>query len=641
MTKIMVIGFDAPIGKTLFSLIKKGKLPNLKRLVENGVWAENCMVPHPTITPPNWTTLATGAYPEKHGITCFHLPKKDGMPGMPQTCYQAFSSKDVKAEYIWESAEKIGKKAIVINYPTSWPPRMKNGIQVGGFGLHVTDWRQTREGEPLTGWRWLINLADHQCVTTEELPLADVVKVRPCNGWSIFPDNSIMETEVYVGKYNTLDKVEPIKLYLAIDPRQKTVSGFLSKSDKEPVFRVSLGEWSNRASLAFKTDKGERKAYFKVKLLELSDDGKRLKLYFTTFCSLYGSTYPENIASELEENIKEGLPIRAMEDAVSLGWVDYETYFGMLEMENKWLGEASYYLMKNHEWDIYYLHAHAPDHTYHLLLNKLDHDPDPKLREKLWKLVEKMYEALDNMVGRLLEAADEDTLVAVVSDHGAVPTDPRYKWFIVNDILEKEGLLVYKNKETREIDWSKTLAFQDRSVYIWINLKSRFTNGIVEDKDYDEVVWKVINALHSYRDPGTGNNPFAFILRKNEAKMLGLDGETVGDIVYGLYPEAPGEHGRHITSGEYSIGSLKGLLILSGPGIKKNVILKRRVNIADVIPTLCYLAEIPVPKDCEGSIIYQALEDKDIHITKIKKLEEKYQKLEETIRVMRSLTHSY
>jgi len=376
-------------------------------------------------------------------------------------------------------------------------------------------------------------------------------------------------------------------------------------------------------------------------LLKLSDDGKELKLYFTTFCSLQGATYPEDIASELEENIKEGLPIRAMEDAVSLGWVDYETYFEMLDLENRWLGEASYYLMKNKEWDIYYLHAHAPDHTYHLLLNKLDHDPDPELRNKLWKLIEKMYISLDNMVGRILEAADDDTLVAVVSDHGAAPTDPRYKWFIVNDILEKEGLLVYKNKETREIDWSKTLAFQDRSVYIWVNLKSRFPTGIVEDEDYDKVVWRVINALHSYRDPGTGNNPFAFILRKNEAKMLGLDGENVGDIVYGLYPEAPGEHGRHITSGEYSIGSLKGLLILSGPGIKKNTILTRRVNIADVVPTLCYLAKLPVPKDCEGAIIYQALEDKDHHLTKLKKLEEKYRKLEETIRVMRSLTHSY
>ncbi|HDH07150.1 MAG TPA: hypothetical protein ENF87_02150, partial [Thermoproteales archaeon] len=606
--KIAVIGFDAPITKTLYQLINKGILPNLKKLVENGVWAENCMVPHPTITPPNWTTLATGAYPGTHGITCFHLPRKGERPGRPQECYQAFNSRDVKAEFIWEAAEKVGKKAIVINYPTTWPPRMKHGIQVGGFGLHVTDWRMTRDGTPLTGWRWLINLADHQCVTTEELPLADKIEPKPCKGWRLFPDSSILEAECEVGKYNTLDQVKPVKLYLAIDPKEKKVSGFLSKLDEEPVFTVKLGEWSERVSLVFETDKGKRKAYFKVKLLKLSEDGKEVKLYFTTFCSLYGATYPPEIANELEEKITKGLPIRAMEDAVALGWVDYETYFEMLELENEWLGEASHYLLTTKEWDIFYLHAHAPDHTYHLILNRLDHDPDEKLREKLWKLVERMYISLDKMVGRILEAVGEDTIVAVVSDHGACPTEPGFKWFSINDILEQAGLLKYKNKETKEIDWSQTLAFQDRSVYIWINLKSRYPDGIVEDKDYEKVVWKVINALHSYRDPGTGKCPFAFVLRKNEAKMLRLEGETVGDVVYGFYPEAPGEHGRHITSGEYSIGSMKGLLIISGPGVKKNLILKRVVNIADVVPTLCYLAELPVPKDCEGAIIYQALE---------------------------------
>ncbi|RLE81533.1 MAG: hypothetical protein DRJ52_03930, partial [Thermoprotei archaeon] len=293
------------------------------------------------------------------------------------------------------------------------------------------------------------------------------------------------------------------------------------------------------------------------------------------------------------------------------------------------------------EWDIFYMHAHAPDHFYHLAINKLDHDPDPNLRKKLAELEKRMYISLDKMVGRILEAVGEDTVVAVSSDHGAVPTEPGSKWISINDILEQAGLLKYKNKENRIVDWSQTKAFEDRSCYIWINLKSRFPDGIVDDKDYEKVRWEVINVLHSYRDPNTGKCPFAFILRREEAIMLGLRGETIGDIVFGFYPEAPGEHGRQITSGEYSIGSMKGLLILSGPGIKKGVILKRQVNIVDVVPTLCYVAGLPVPKDCEGAIIYQALEDKDLHLTKLKKLEEKYRKLEETIRVMRSLTHAY
>ncbi|RLF07704.1 MAG: hypothetical protein DRJ64_02490 [Thermoprotei archaeon] len=641
MTKIAVIGLDAPIVKSLWKYVQEDCLQNLKFLIENGVWAQNCMVPHPTITPPNWTTLATGAYPGTHGITCFHLPVKGKRPGASEVSYQAFHSGDVKAEYIWESAEKIGKKAIVLNYPTTWPPRMKNGIQVGGFGLHVTDWRMTREGKLLTGWRWLINLADHQLVTTEDIPLADVVKLKPCKDWRCFPDGSALETEVEVGRYNTLDRVEPVKLFLLIRPSEKIASGFLSKEDDKPVFTVRVGEWSDTVSLVFKTDKGDRRAFFKVKLLELSENGKQFRLYFTTFCSLYGATYPPEIATELEEKVDKGLPIRAMEDAVALGWVDYDTYLEILDMENTWLGEAAYYLLTTKEWDIFYMHAHATDHTYHLILNRLDHDPDPEIRQKLAELERKMYISLDKMIGRILSALDEDTIVAIVSDHGACPSEPGYKGISINDILEKAGLLKYSDKENRIIDWSKTKAFQDRSVYIWINLKKRYPDGIVDEKDYEKVRWEVINALYSYRDPSTGKCPFAFVLRREEAMLLYLSGNLIGDIVFGMYPNTPGEHGRKIASGEYSIGSMKGLMILYGPGIKKGYVLERVVNIADLVPTLCYLANLPVPKDCEGAIIYQALEDKDKHLKEIKKLEEKCRKLEETIRIMRSLTHSY
>jgi len=639
MPKVVVIGLDAPIVKSVRRLMEEGELPNLKRLAENGVWMENCMVPHPTITPPNWTTIATGAYPGTHGITCFHLPGK--RPGRPEGCPQAFRSTDVRAEFLWEAAERAGRRAIVINYPTTWPPRMREGVQVGGFGLHVTDWRMTRDLEPLPGWRWLINLADHQCAATGDIPLADKVELRPCRGWKLFGDGSRLEVEVEVGKYNTLDRVEPVRLFLLVDPGSRKVLGFKDKAAERPVFTSKLGRWSERASLRFRTDRGERDATFMAKLLDLSPDGRDFRLYFSTFCSLDGATYPEGIARELEERVQRGLPLRAMEDVVGLGWADYETYGEMLDLEDVWLGEAAYYLMTTKDWDIFYMHAHAPDHTYHLILNRLDHDPDEGLRRRLAELELGFYRSLDGMIGRILEAAGEDALVAVVSDHGACPTDPNYKPVSISKILADAGLLRFSDDEGRTIDWSRTLAFEDRSVYIWVNLRSRFPDGCVDEADYERVREEVIRALLSYRDPGTGRCPFAFVLRREEAAMLGLGGDRVGDLVFGMYPDAPGEHGRQITSGEYSIGSMKGLFLLSGPGVKKGVTLKRPVNIADLVPTLCYLTGLPVPEHCEGGVIYQALEDRNGPWGELEGLRKKYTKLEETIRTMRSLTHSY
>ncbi len=638
MPKVMVIGFDAPITKSVKRYMEEGDLPNLKGLVERGVWMENCLVPHPTITPPNWTTLATGAYPGTHGITCFHLPK-DGIPGPAEECVQAFRSLDVKAEYIWEAGERAGKRAIVLNYPSTWPPRMKESIQIGGYGLNVSNWRMTRDLQPLPGWKNYQNLADHQCVTTYDLPLADRVELGFCKGWSAYPDGSRLEVEVEVGKYNSLDSAEPRKIFLLIEPENGEVLAFEDKSSPQPIFKVKRGEWSKRSKLRFKTKRGEVDAWFKAKLEELSSDGKHFKLYFTTFCSLSGGTYPEEIAKEIEEKVTKGLPVRTDGDGVALGWISNETYGDILALDCTWLGEVANYLLSSKEWDIFYMQAHAPDHFYHLLINPLDHHPDEVVRESILALERRLYISLDQMVGRILETADEETIVAIVSDHGASPTDPAYKQLSVGRILAEAGLL--KFKEEGGIDWQNTLAFPDRSSYIRVNLKSKYPFGCVGDEDYEKIREEILKALLSYRDPGTGRCPFAFVLRREEAIMLGLRGEGVGDVIFGCHAETPHEHGWHITSGEYSLGSLKGLFILSGWGVKKGVVLERQVNIADLVPTLCYLTGIPVPKTCEGAVIYQALEDEDGPWSELGRLRGKYAKLEETLRITRSLTHSY
>lgn len=35
-----------------------------------------------------------------------------------------------KAEYIWQTAKRIGKKVILLNFPGGWSPNIKNGVVV-------------------------------------------------------------------------------------------------------------------------------------------------------------------------------------------------------------------------------------------------------------------------------------------------------------------------------------------------------------------------------------------------------------------------------------------------------------------------------------------------------------------------------
>ncbi|HDO41925.1 MAG TPA: hypothetical protein ENH03_03380 [Candidatus Bathyarchaeota archaeon] len=649
--RAVVIGLDAPIVKSILKYSREGKLPNITRLIENGVLAENCLVPHPTITPPNWTTIVTGAWPGTHGITCFHIHK----PGWPLNyCPQAFSSLDCEAEYIWEAAERVGKRTILLNYPSTWPPRGKNLIQVGGAGLHINDWRMDREGNLLPAFYVRCTVADEQLISTEEYPLADVVKLREAEGWRGLPEGKYLEAEVKLGHRNTYDKVQPVHGFILVHGSESEgyskVSLALKKDANKILFTIGRGEWSPRQTITFKTDRGEKKCVFKAKLIELSPDGEKLRLYFSPFCQLDGWSYPPEIAKELE-NIP-GLPGRIVEATHLLGWIDSETWLELMREENTWLGEAAAYLLKKYDWALFFMHAHAPDHFYHAALNRIDPHvcKDENLVKEYSRIEEEMYISLDEMIGKILDAIDEKTLVFIVSDHGAVPSEGRFdedyreRSRFVTTILSEAGLLKFKiDEKTGEkiVDWSKTKAFPQRSCYIYVNLKGRDPNGIVDPEDYDEVRDKIINALYNYTDPKTGKKPIVFALKKEDARILGLYGDRIGDVIYGIRAEAPGEHGRQLATGEYGVGSMKGLLIMAGPNIKKGYVLKRTVWLTDIVPTICYLLGLPIPRNAEGAIIYQALEDPDYLKNRLEELEKNYERLKAAYEVQKSLTHNY
>jgi hypothetical protein len=74
-------------------------------------------------------------------------------------------------------------------------------------------------------------------------------------------------------------------------------------------------------------------------------------------------------------------------------------------------------------------------------------------------------------------------------------------------------------------------------------------------------------------------------------------------------------------------GGGDGVAVLTGPGIKRGVQLDRPSELADLAPTICYLAELPVPADCEGGILYQALEDPDAKILELQASRRNYERL--------------
>lgn len=145
--KLIVLGIDGMDARFAKYLMDKGEMPALKKLTEKGACRDDLVMlgGMPTITPPMWTTLSTGAYASTHGITGFwNIDPVD----RTKLVY-ALDSTTCKAESLWNCTAEAGLRTLVWHWPgSSWPPTTDNpnlavvdGVQPGyvGFGTGMRD----------------------------------------------------------------------------------------------------------------------------------------------------------------------------------------------------------------------------------------------------------------------------------------------------------------------------------------------------------------------------------------------------------------------------------------------------------------------------------------------------------------------
>ncbi|MCL4370050.1 MAG: alkaline phosphatase family protein [Chloroflexi bacterium] len=624
--KVMVVGIDAPIVPRLIKWAREGKLPTIKKFLDEGVFAPNCLAPFPTITPPNWTTLATGAWAGTHGITDFDFH----VPGDPlDKIHQAFDAREILAETIWQAAARAGKKAILVNYPTTWHTQL-DGWQIGGYGLNINDYRLGSPKELVN----LNNLTYDVLLSTEAYPFGTEIAWQKAQGWQdVEHSPKALEASATLAMRRTLHKVAPVTWQLLLD--QSEGKGYdkllvATAKDKGGVFaRLRAGEWTPNIYQAFQTDAGPVECVFRMKLIELSPDGQQFRLFVPAISALHGWGLPAEIEDEIK--MEDGMPLgKTPWDSWLLEWVDNQTLVETVDLHNVWLGKAAAYLLKNKPWDLFYCHIHTPDSMYHTF--SVDIDPlTAKHPERIADTVAMemaLYESVDRCVASIVEAADDKTVVVIVSDHGAKAA---MNEFHVNDALAAAGLVAYK-PGTHEVDWSHTKASEQRTVYVYVNTRGRDPQGIVEPgEEYEKVREQVVKALLEYVEPKTGLHPISLALKKEDARILGLYGDRVGDVVFAFRPEFYMEHGPHLTTTRFGEGDLRTLFIMKGPGVKQGVEVERNVWLTDVVPTLCHLAELPVPKQCEGSIIYQSLEDPDAQVKELQSLRRNVERLQRMV----------
>lgn len=655
VTRFMLIGLDGAMPNMLEKFRDEGSIPNIAKLMKEGAFMEALPCP-PVDTPTNWVTIVTGAWPGTHGITSFTVH----LPGEPLDVGHSTVDLDAttlcEAEFFWDAAERAGKKCLVLNYLCSWPSTMKKGLLVGGPSPRGHD-------------SWILGPSVHFVSGVSETATRSFrseISLKRAKNWKGLPRSSAFCLEARIpGNFiepaattdlwqtwervlkQRRDKAKPRAswkptYYLLIvnqkrkDSRKVYISRTKDFASVEAILRP--GEWSGWMYEEVATRDGQARGGFRFRLNELSADGSRFELYRTPIYSTSGWTDPPDLAEGITEAIgpyasgHESYPMSAHSRKYN------EIYFEQVSQFANYLADTAKYLKDR--WEILITQIHVQDEFCHEVgfegIDVTSPNYQPTRSQSDWQIMRRQYQVCDQWIGRLIkECADKNTLIAVISDHAAIPIR---KTIPINQILANAGLLATKEDATTgslTIDWEKTKAYNRPGFpigYIWVNVKGRDPEGIVElGKEYEAVCDQVITTLYSLKDPENGRCPIALALKKSDAALLGQWGDRAPDVFYAFqagymrgestviprgvklgrqeqemllsHTAGRGTHGGFLPTAQLGPCTNKALFILTGPGVKRGYRKDHPIWLTDVAPTVSHLLAIPTPAQSEGAVI--------------------------------------
>lgn len=665
--KILVLGIDGMDPALTKKYMDEGKLPNVKKFVEKGVCREDLVMfgVVPTITPPSWTTLSTGANPETHGITDFCRQDLDNL----DTVFTNLDSRYCKAEQLWNVFADEGKKTLVWHWPgSSWPPTSDNPnlhVVEGTNPISINSGVASRDWEKLiyasediqsvlykpkvahsTGAGCLITdieveendhvdmghaviekgivniilkLGEDSDACCESLGF-DLVNtpIKDASGWANAPEGV---KEFFIVHSNGLAR-RPVLILKNEKGIYDKIAIYHSKKDAEPYLTLErTGEFSPIVLEDVKVEEKTVACTRTYKVLEIAPDGSMIRLWMSEGMDVNCDTFwmPNALYKRVIDNVgyvpsvnnTHGTDPIMVTELKQPSWYRY----------TKWQADALNYCIEKEEYKVIFSHLHNVDTEGHgywqLCKNRKRNQADETVFQQF---MENCYVDTDRYIGRFLHLLDEGWSIFIVSDHGLVTREEEETVMLADaggvmvPVMEELGYTTVKRdadgKRIKEIDWEKTTALNVRGPYIWINLKGRNKTGIVDPGDKYALETKIIDDLYKYRDPQTGKRVVSLAIRNKEAAILGLSGPDTGDIIFFVEEEFIAVHGDGLPTYQgYTNTSLAPIFMAAGTGFKKGVYVDRVIREVDVAPTMAILGGVRMPAQCEGAPLYQMLEE--------------------------------
>ena len=491
VNKVIFLGLDGLDPVLCDRFIAAGKLPNLARLKEQGAY-RRLRTTYPPLSPVAWSTFATGVNPAKHSLFDFlnrsmktYVPElsssrvrnptrilKLGAWRIPLS--RASVEMGRKSRTFWSILGEHHIGCSILRVPITFPPEKFNGKLLSA--MCTPDLLGTQGSfQQFTTKRERTEFEGGKRVVLER-------NAGTLRGAIEGPENSLRE---------------------GAGPMQAPFTVTLNGSNSATIqldgeaHKLAVGEYSPWIQLTFRAGLGVKVRG--VCRLLVTETNPEFSLYVTPInidpeYPALPISHPSYFAPYLAKLLGTYATLGLAEDTWALNErvIDEKAFLDQAykicaEREAMWTntldktrkGVAACVFDTSDRVQHMFYRFLEPDHPAH----QANRDTaNGSAHTDYTKVIEDLYAHMDRIVGKTMEHVDDDTVFFVLSDHGFKSFQ---RGINLNAWLRENGYLVLKDGAEggpylKGVDWSRTRAYTFGLAGIYLNLKGRDGQGIVQ-----------------------------------------------------------------------------------------------------------------------------------------------------------------
>jgi len=520
--RVIILGLDGLDPELATAFMEEGHLKNFQKLRDKGSFSE-LRTTCPALSPVAWSAFITGAGPGRHNIFDFLAPDRNSyMPVLSSSKIRDTQKRLHIGKYalplgkpkiqglrkgkpFWKVLGEKGYSSSIIRVPITFPPEKFRGRLLSA--MCVPD---------ILGTQGTFSFYTTESKKAEKTEGGRVTKVSIENGKIkasiIGPQNSFLKkrTDTSIA-FSVVIKEQTAILKISNQTIELKVKEYSQWVELEfpMLLNIKVKAICRFLLTSLKPDFG-----LYVTPIQINPESPALPISYPSSYSLYFSL-AQGVYSTL--GLAEdtwGLNERVLDedDFIKQAYLIHnereKMFFREIDKVKTGVCACVFDITDRIQHMFFKYHA-GEKGKYENVISKHREGEEPSVphicgeKSKYKNVILKLYQDMDEMLGRVMEATNEEDLLMVISDHGFKSFE---RGVNLNSWLFANGYLSLKKSEKKsgewfeDVDWSKTKAYALGLGGIFINKKNRERLGIVSQKESTALCCEIQEKLKGLMD---------------------------------------------------------------------------------------------------------------------------------------------